>query len=114
MLEGRVPEKRLVLMWKKAKYLSSPNSSGNVPDILSWFKSMPETTKSVQLSGGAAHDTPLYWHTSKPTQVAVMLLGSEVMAAFHAWRAQKAAASSGFSWNAGAGAGAPAASSRRY
>jgi hypothetical protein len=44
MLLGMMPQKRLVLMWKKARSVRRPSSGGRYPAMSAPLRSMPATT----------------------------------------------------------------------
>lgn len=86
-LFGTVPQNRLELRWNNARSVKSPSSSGKNPAISPWLRSMPATVMLEELSGAGAQNTAVYLQTLDPTQLPVMLWGSERMACFRAWRA---------------------------
>lgn len=57
-LSGMTPQNLLELMWKRARSVSSPSSSGRYPAISPWLRSMPATTLAVELDNEAAQKTP--------------------------------------------------------
>lgn len=56
---GMVPQNRLELMWKRARSVRSPSSSGRYPAMSAWFRSMPATTIRLLLEGRGAQNMPL-------------------------------------------------------
>jgi hypothetical protein len=86
-LFGMIPQKRFELMWKRARSVIRPNSTGRYPAMSARLISTPATTLIVGSSKAGAQKTPLYAQTFAPTQLPVVLNGSEYIARFHAWRA---------------------------
>lgn len=58
-VEGTLPQKRLELRWKRARYLKRPSSRGKYPAMSAWLRSMPATTRREELDGEGAQKTPL-------------------------------------------------------
>lgn len=81
---GIVPQNRLELIWKTARSVRSPSSSGKYPAISAWLRSILATTMRLRLEGSGAQKTPLYLQTSDPTHVPVRFKGSETIACFQA------------------------------
>ncbi|KAI8005513.1 hypothetical protein LOK49_LG08G02935 [Camellia lanceoleosa] len=51
---GIVPQKRLELMWKRERSVRRPRSSGKVPEMLPWLRSIPATVLMLGSSGAGA------------------------------------------------------------
>lgn len=56
---GMVPQNLLELMWKSARSVRSPSSSGRYPAMSAWFRSIPATTITLRLKGSGAQKMPL-------------------------------------------------------
>jgi len=48
---GIVPQKKLEFMWKRVRSVRRPRSSGNVPEIPAWLRSIPATVMTEGSSG---------------------------------------------------------------
>ncbi|CBI19589.3 unnamed protein product, partial [Vitis vinifera] len=58
-LLGMIPQNRLELMWKRARSVIKPNSTGRYPAMSAWLRSTPATTLNFGLSSAGAQKTPL-------------------------------------------------------
>ncbi|KAF5814391.1 hypothetical protein HanXRQr2_Chr03g0110531 [Helianthus annuus] len=67
--------------------VNSPRCGTRWPAISPWFRSIPATVIEFGSSGAFAQKTPLYEHTSMPSQFLIIFSGSESMTFFHSWRA---------------------------
>lgn len=89
-LWGTIPQNLFEFMWNTAMSLNRPNSTGRYPAMSAPLRSMPATTSSSGSSRALSQNTPVYLHTSGPTQFSVVFRGSEYMLFFQAWSAMYA------------------------
>ncbi|KAL8241077.1 hypothetical protein R6Q59_014432 [Mikania micrantha] len=56
---GTVPQNMLEFMWNSAKSVSNPRSSGRVPEMFAWLRSIPATVVTCGSSKEGAQNTPV-------------------------------------------------------